>query len=106
MSKLGLDPRLEGGEEQHTNILSVNSLQSLKNNLSNVIVVGLIVAAFKNTIGFEVNNAADLLALCGSVAMLALSAWLIVGATEMAVNDNAVVSTKTCAWTCFASQQR
>ena len=41
------DPRLEGGEEQHANILSVNSLQSLKNNLSNVIVVGLIVAAFK-----------------------------------------------------------
>ena len=73
-----LDPRLEGGEEQHTNILSVNSLQSLKNNLSNVIVVGLIVAAFKKTIGFEVNNATDLLALCGSVAMLALSAWLIV----------------------------
>ena len=73
-----LDPRLEGGEEQNSNILSVNSLQSLKNNLSNVIVVGLIVAAFKKTIGFEVNNATDLLALCGSVAMLALSAWLIV----------------------------
>ena len=68
-----LDPRLKGGEEQHTNILSVNSLQSLKNKLSNVIVVGLIVAAFKKTIGFEVNNATDLLALCGSVAMLALS---------------------------------
>ena len=44
-----LDPRLEGGEEQHTNILSVNSLQSLKNNLTNVIVVGLIVAAFNKT---------------------------------------------------------
>ena len=69
-----LDPRLEGGAEQHTNILSVKSLQSLKNNLSNVMVVGLIVAAFKKTIGFEVNNATDLLALCGSVAMLALSA--------------------------------
>ena len=74
----GLDPRLEGGEEKHTNILSMNSLQSLKNNLSNVIVVGLIVAAFKKTIGFEVNNATDLLALWGSVAMLALSAWSIV----------------------------
>ena len=73
-----LDPRLEGGEEQQTNNFSVNSLQSLKNNLSNVIVVGLIVAAFKKTIGFEVNNAADLLALCGSLVMLALSAWLIV----------------------------
>ena len=73
-----LDPRHEGEPEQHTNILSVNSLQSLKNNLSNVIVVGLIVAAFKKTIGFEVESATDLLALCGSVAMLALSAWLIV----------------------------
>ena len=73
-----LEPRLEGGAEQHTNIVSVNSLQSLKNNLSKVIVVGLIVAAFKKTIGFEVNNASDLLTLCGSVAMLALSAWLIV----------------------------
>ena len=73
-----LDPRLEGGEEQHTNILSVNSLQSLKNNLSNVNVVGQIVAALKKSIGFEVNDATDLLALCGSVAMLAPSAWLIV----------------------------
>lgn len=74
----GLDPRLEGGAKQHTNILSVNSLQRLKNNLSNVIVVGLIVAAFKKTIGFEVNNYIDLLVLCGYVAMLALIAWLIV----------------------------
>lgn len=65
-------------EGRSTNILSENNLQNLKNNLSNVIVVGLIVAAFKQTIGFEVNNATDLLAVCGSVAMLALSAWLIV----------------------------
>ena len=74
----GLDPRLEGGEEQHTDILSVNSLQSLKNNLSNVIVAGLIVTAFIKTIGLEMNNATDLLVLYGSVPMLALSAWLIV----------------------------
>ena len=104
MSNLDLDPRLEGGEEQHTNILSVNSLQSLKNNLSNVIVVGLIVAAFKKTIGFEVNNATDLLALCGSVAMLALSAWLLFEATKLIMNDNAAVSGKTYAWTGIASQ--
>ena len=73
-----LDPRLEGGEKQNTNILSVNNLQNLENNLSNVIVVGLIVTAFKQTIGFVVSSATDLLALCGSVAMLALSNWLIV----------------------------
>ena len=74
----GLDPRMQGGGEQYANILSVNSLQGLKNNLSNVISVGLILAAFKKTIGFEANNAADLLALSCSVAMLALSSWLIV----------------------------
>ena len=51
-----LDPRMEDGEEQHTNILSVNRLQSLKNNLSDVIAVGLIVAAFKKTIGFEMRT--------------------------------------------------
>ena len=75
MNKLGLDPRLEGREEQHADIPSVNSMN---NNQSNVIVVGLNVAVFKKTIGFEMNNATDFLALCGSVAMLALSAWLFV----------------------------
>ena len=74
MNKLDLDPRLEGREEQHADIPSVNSLN---NNQSNVIVVGLNVAVLKKTIGFEVNNATDLLAMCGSVATLALSAWLI-----------------------------
>ena len=36
-----LDSGPEGGEEQQTNILSANSLESLKNNLLDVIVVGL-----------------------------------------------------------------
>ena len=65
----GLDPHLECGEEQHTNILSVKSIQSLKNNLSNVSVVGLILGAFKKTIDFDSNNATDLLALCDSVGI-------------------------------------
>ena len=55
-----LDPCLDGGEEQHTNILSVNSHQSLKNNLSNAFVVGLTFTAFKKTIDFEVKNATAL----------------------------------------------
>ena len=75
MNKLDLDPRLEGRDEQLADIPSVNSLN---NNQPNVIVVGLNVAVFKKTIGFEVNNATDLLALYGSRAMLTLSAWLIV----------------------------
>ena len=103
MNKLDLDPRLEGREEQHADIPSVNSLN---NNHPNVIVVGLNVAVFKKTIGFEVNNATDLLAICGSEAMLALSAWLIVRSHGAGMNDNAAVSSKTCTWTCLASQQR
>ena len=43
-----------------------------------MIVVALIVSAFKKMIDFEVNNSLELLALCGCVAMLAPSAWLIV----------------------------
>ena len=39
MIGLDIDPRLEGCEEQYANIPSVNNLQSLNNNLSNVIVV-------------------------------------------------------------------
>ena len=76
--QIGPQSTSRGLQEQYASIPSVNSLQSLKNNLSNVMVVGLIVAVFNKTIGFEVNNATDLLALCGSVAILALSAWLIV----------------------------
>ena len=53
-----LDPRPEGGEEQHTNI--GEQPPKPENNLSNVIIVGLIVAAFKKTIGLEVNIATDL----------------------------------------------
>ena len=73
-----IDPRHEGELEQHRNLLSVGSLESLKHNLTNVIVVALIVSAFKKMIGFEVENTIEMLTLCGCVALLALSAWLIV----------------------------
>ena len=73
-----LDPLRDADNEQQPNLLSVSSLESLKHNLTNVIVVALIVSAFKKMIDFEVSNSLELLALCGCVAMLALSAWLIV----------------------------
>ena len=73
-----LDPRRDGDDEQHTNLLSLSSLERLKHKLINVIVVALIVSAFKKMVDFEVSNSLELLALCGCVAMLALSAWLIV----------------------------
>ena len=73
-----IDPRHEGELEQHRNLLSVGSLESLKHNLTNVIVVALIVSAFKKMIGFPVENTTEMLTLCTCVALLALSAWLIV----------------------------
>ena len=75
--QIGPRPTPGGLQEQYANIPSVNSLQPEQQSVQ-CDFVGLIVAAFKKTIGFEVNNATDFLALCGSVAMLALSAWLIV----------------------------
>ena len=73
-----LDPRRDGDDEQHTNLHSVSRLESLKHNLANVIFVALTVSAFKKMIDFKVSNSLELLALCGCVAMLALSTWLIV----------------------------
>ena len=58
--------------KQHTNILSVSSLQSLKKKFSNEIVLGPIVAAFKKAIGFELNNAL-IFWRCVALAMLGLS---------------------------------
>ena len=45
------------------------SLISLNNNFSNLIVAGLIFAALKKTIGFEAKNTTDLLALHGSAEL-------------------------------------
>ena len=71
-----LDPRLEGSEEQHANNLSMNSLQSLKYNPSSDCCGTDFRCVQKDhwlrgeqrhcSFGF------------GPVAMLALSAWLIV----------------------------
>ena len=85
------------GKGAHQNSLNEQP-SSLKNNLSNVIVVGLIVAASKQTIFFEVNDATDLLPLCGSVAMLALSSWLIVHIHGPNPNTDSGKLDKTQAW--------
>ena len=90
-----LDPRHNGEMEQHNNLLSVNSLESLKHNLTNVIVVALIVAAFKKMIGFNVTGALDLLALCGCVALMAVSAWLIVRSHSEGQHANRSIESRT-----------
>jgi len=72
-----IDPRHQESSSERRNLLSIDSLESLKQKLTNVIVVALIVSAFKTMIGLEVKTATELLLFCACVLMLALSAWLI-----------------------------
>ena len=72
-----IDPRLQDLSQERRNILSITSLESLKQKLTNVIIVALIVTAFKLMISFQVQSISELLQFCGCVLMLAFSAWLV-----------------------------
>lgn len=72
-----IDPRLQDLSQERRNILSITSLEGLKQKLTNVIIVALIVTAFKLMISFQVQSMSDLLQFCGCVLMLAFSAWLV-----------------------------
>lgn len=72
-----IDPRIKGLSPERRNILNINSLESLKQKLTNVIVVALIVTAFKLMISFQVQTISELLQFCGCVLMLSLSAWVV-----------------------------
>jgi uncharacterized membrane protein YqhA len=72
-----IDPRDETVPERRRNLLSINSVESLKQKLCNVIVVALIVSAFKTMISFKVSSMLELLQFCCGVTLLAFSAWLI-----------------------------
>jgi uncharacterized membrane protein YqhA len=72
-----IDDRNETMPERRRNLLSIDSLDTLKQKLTNVIVVALIVSAFKTMISFPVDSMANLLQFCASVMLLAFSAWLI-----------------------------
>ena len=72
-----IDPRLQDLSKERRNILSITSLESLKQKLTNVIIVALIVTAFKLMISYEVQSISDILQYCGCVLMLAFSAWLV-----------------------------
>ena len=72
-----IDPRLQELTGERRNILSINSLEGLKQKLTNVIIVALIVTAFKLMISFEVDSIAEVLQYCGCVLMLSFSAWLV-----------------------------
>jgi uncharacterized membrane protein YqhA len=60
-------------------LLDIRSLDALKEKLVKVIVVALIVAAFKAMLIFPINSTSNLLVFSGSVLLLALSAWLVAG---------------------------
>ena len=47
-----IDPRLQDLTDDGRNILRINSLESLKQKLTNVIIVALIVTVFKLMISF------------------------------------------------------
>ena len=72
-----VDPRLQDLTDDRRNILSINSLKSLKQKLTNVIIVALMVTAFKLMISFEVDSIVEVLQHHGCVLMLTFSAWLV-----------------------------
>ena len=72
-----IDPRQQEQSELRRNLLNIDSLDSLKQKLTKVIIVALIVTAFKMMVSMEVTSVSDLLQYCGGVLMLAFSSWLI-----------------------------
>ena len=56
--------------------LNIDSLDSLKQKLTKVIIVALIFIGFKLMVSFEVNSISELQQHCDGVLMLACS-WLI-----------------------------
>jgi len=72
-----IDPRQQDPSEIRRNLLNIESLDGLKQKLTKVIVVALIVTAFKSMVGFQVSTSTELLMFCAGVLMLAFSAWLL-----------------------------
>ncbi len=72
-----IDPRQQEDSSLRRNLLNIESLDGLKQKLTKVIVVALIVTAFKSMVSFQVSTINELLMFCGGVLMLAFSAWLL-----------------------------
>jgi len=68
-------------EDDHlgNGLLDIRNLDQLKEKLVKVLVVALIVSAFKAMLTLPIESAASLLYFCGSVMLLALSGWLVAG---------------------------
>jgi len=72
-----IDDRLQGQSKHRQNLLKIESLDSLKQKLTKVIIVALIVTGFKLLTSFQISNINEVLQFCASVLMLAISGWLI-----------------------------
>ena len=64
-------------QELGNGLLDIRSLDQLKEKLVKVLVVALIVAAFKAMLTLPIDSPMSLLSFCGSVLLLAISGWLI-----------------------------
>lgn len=73
----------QDGKGDGSGLLDIRSLDDLKEKLVKVIVVALIVAAFKAMLIFPITGTTNLLVFSGSVLLLALSAWLVAGGKKI-----------------------
>ena len=69
----------QDGKGGGNGLLDIRNLDDLKEKLVKVIVVALIVSAFKAMLIFPITSTTNLLVFSGSVFLLALSAWLVAG---------------------------
>jgi hypothetical protein len=72
-----IDPARGGKSDEFKGLLDVNNLDDLKGKLSKVLVVALLVFAFKAMIGLPIETGLDLLYYCSGLVLLTLSAYLV-----------------------------
>ena len=72
-----IDPRQTDESSSRRNLLNIQDLDGLKQKLTKVIIVALIVTAFKVMVSFEVTSITELIQYCAGVLMLAFSSYLI-----------------------------
>ena len=72
-----IDPRQNDESSSRHNLLNIQDLDGLKQKLTKVIIVALIVTAFKVMVSFEVTSITELIQYCAGVLMLAFSSYLI-----------------------------
>ena len=71
------------GDTGANGLLDIRSLDALKEKLVKVIVVALIVSAFKAMLVLPIDSATNLLIFSASVLLLALSAFLVTGGKKL-----------------------